>query len=57
MSSAMNINKLKMTTSLSFIALNWRTAKSLTMFYLEKNYCESLRTCTRNYYKKCMINL
>ncbi len=57
MSSAANINKLWTTTSLNFISLNWRTAKSLTTFYLEKIYCESLRTCTRNYYKKCMINL
>ncbi len=44
-------------TSSNFISLNWRIAKSLTTFYLEKIYCESLRTCTRNYYKKCMINL
>ena len=57
MSSAANINKLWTTTSWNFISLNWRTAKSLTTFYLEKIYCEFLRTCTRNYYKKCMINL
>ena len=57
MSSAANINKQKTTISSNFISLNWRTAKSLTTFYLEKIYCESLRTCTRNYYKKCMINL
>ena len=44
-------------TSSNFISLNWRIAKSLTTFYLEKIYCESLKTCTRNYYKKCMINL
>ncbi len=57
MSSAANINKLWMKTSSNFISLNWKTAKSLMMFYLEKIYCESLKTCTRNYYKKYMINL
>ncbi len=50
---AKNDNKLK----LHIIALRWRTAKLLMTFYLEKIYCESLRTCIRNYYKKCMINL
>ncbi len=44
MSSAANINKLKMITSSSFIALRWRTAKLLITFYLEKIYYESLRT-------------
>jgi len=57
MSSAANIDKLWTTISSNFISLNWRTVKSLTTFYLENIYCESLRTGTWNYYKKCMINL
>ena len=55
MSFAENINKLWTTTSSNFILLNWRTAKSLMTFYLKKIYCEFLRTCIWNYYKKCMI--
>ncbi len=57
MNSAANIDKLWTKTSSNFISLNWRTAKSLMTFYLKKIYCEFLRTCTWNYYKKCMINL
>jgi len=54
----MNIWKCKFNVKETvFLLLNWKTAKLLMTFYLEKIYCEFLRTCTRNYYKKCMINL
>ncbi len=58
MSSATNINKLWMITNSNFISLNWRTAKSLSTFYLKKIYCESLKIyvmivslTTQNIYK------
>ena len=49
---AINDNKLK------FHIIKLKNCKIINdVLFKKKIYYEFLRTCTRNYYKKCMINL